>query len=154
MRIQTLKILLCFALCPLLKPWWESERRTLRLFDTHDFASVLWNRSGNNTESRSSSGESTSSVPPSGNAQRADRQLCQFSLFSFSSPCCRDAAAQRWSCTHNPVLLVTVQFIGSFFWPLMMISSTWVRSIILVSISMMSGCSLAPLMNSSSVNSP
>lgn len=40
------------------------------------------------------------------------------------------------------------------FWPLIMISRTWERSIILVSISMMSGCSLAPLMNSSSVNSP
>lgn len=45
-------------------------------------------------------------------------------------------------------------FIVFFFWPLMMISRTWERSIILVSISMMSGCSLAPLMNSSSVNSP
>lgn len=45
-------------------------------------------------------------------------------------------------------------FIVFFFWPLTMISRTWERSIILVSISMMSGCSLAPLMNSSSVNSP
>lgn len=45
-------------------------------------------------------------------------------------------------------------FIVFLFWPLIMISRTWERSIILVSISMMSGCSLAPLMNSSSVNSP
>ncbi|KAG7267073.1 hypothetical protein CRUP_033518 [Coryphaenoides rupestris] len=35
-----------------------------------------------------------------------------------------------------------------------MISRTWVRSIILDSMSMMSGCSRAPLINSSSVNSP
>lgn len=45
-------------------------------------------------------------------------------------------------------------FKAFLFWPLMMISRTWVRSIILVSMSMMSGCSLAPLMNSSSVSSP
>lgn len=45
-------------------------------------------------------------------------------------------------------------FIVFLFWPLIMISRTWERSIILVSISMMSGCSRAPLMNSSSVNSP
>lgn len=45
-------------------------------------------------------------------------------------------------------------FVVFFFWPLIMISRTWERSIILVSISMMSGCSLAPLMNSSNVNSP
>lgn len=45
-------------------------------------------------------------------------------------------------------------FIMFFFWPLIMIPRTWERSIILVSISMMSGCSLAPLMNSSRVNSP
>lgn len=48
----------------------------------------------------------------------------------------------------------TAQFMAFFCWPLTMISRTWVRSIILVSISMMSGCSLAPLMNSSSVSSP
>lgn len=46
------------------------------------------------------------------------------------------------------------QLMAFFCCPLTMISRTWVRSIILVSISMMSGCSLAPLMNSSSVSSP
>lgn len=47
-----------------------------------------------------------------------------------------------------------VQLMAFFCWPRTMISRTLERSIILVSISMMSGCSRAPLMNSSSVNSP
>lgn len=55
----------------------------------------------------------------------------------------------------TPLTNVSVgQFMAFFCRPLMMISRTCVRSIILVSISMMSGCSLAPLMNSSNVNSP
>lgn len=56
---------------------------------------------------------------------------------------------------HNPACWLPIQFTAFFCcWPLIMISRTLVRSIILVSISMMSGCSLAPLMNSSSVSSP
>lgn len=58
------------------------------------------------------------------------------------------------SSPHNPVCWSPIQLIAFFFWPLRMISRTLVRSIILVSISMMSGWSLAPLMNSSSVSSP
>ena len=46
------------------------------------------------------------------------------------------------------------QFTALVFCPMTIISRTWVRSIILESMSMMFWCSRAPLMNSSSVNSP
>lgn len=55
---------------------------------------------------------------------------------------------------HNPADWLPIHFTEFFCWPLIMISRTLVRSIILVSISMMSGWSLAPLMNSSNVSSP
>lgn len=55
---------------------------------------------------------------------------------------------------HSPACWLSVQFTAFLCWPLTMISRTLVRSIILVSMSMMSGWSLAPLMNSSSVSSP
>lgn len=66
----------------------------------------------------------------------------------------------RWSSHNggNNVLLNCrvphCQALSGFFCPLTIISKTWVRSIILVSISMISGCSLAPVMNSSKVSSP
>ena len=68
----------------------------------------------------------------------------QKSIVRTAPPLSSTAPAGRWS----------PQFTAFFCWPLMMISRTLVRSIILLSMSMMSGCSLAPLMNSSRVSSP
>lgn len=55
---------------------------------------------------------------------------------------------------HSPACWSLIHSTGFFCRPLIMISRTWVRSIILVSMSMMSGCSWDPLINSSSVSSP
>lgn len=76
---------------------------------------------------------------------------CHFALFAvWSVTASRPARVSQCDVS----VMSALQFSPFFRWPLTIISKTCVRSIIRVSMSMMSGCSLAPLMNSSSVSSP
>lgn len=77
------------------------------------------------------------------------------SLFFSSTPLLSENPPKNdLDSPHSPACWSLIHSKGFFCRPLIMISRTWVRSIILVSISMMSGWSWDPLINSSSVSSP